>query len=97
MPQNIVQIAGNAFPLGNFGEVLDLLIRFAQFAIHAIALGEERVPGSDDYRKQGGIKQGPAVDMQQQSLDCAHNSDRSQPENCGGLSFERKRKHRCTS
>ena len=43
MAQNVMQIAGDAFALGDFGEMLDFFVGLAQLPVHAIALGEEDI------------------------------------------------------
>ena len=93
MSENVVQIAGDPFALGDFGEMLDFLIRLAQPAVHAITLGKEGVARTDDDRKERGVEHGPAVDVKEQCLDGAHRANGCESDDCRCLGLEAKRKH----
>src|SRR3954453_20791647 len=74
--------------------MLDLLVGLAQFTIHAISLGKNRVPCANDHGKPRRIEQSPAIEVQQQPFNCTHHRDHGQADECGGLGAETKREHR---
>jgi hypothetical protein len=51
VPENVMQIARDAFALGDLGQVFDLFVGLAQFPVHAVALGEECISRADHHWK----------------------------------------------
>src|SRR5215471_17438235 len=54
-----MQVASDAFSLGNFRQMLDLFVRLAQPSIHAVALGEESISTANQDGKNRRIKIDP--------------------------------------
>ena len=70
-----MQIASDAFAFRDCGQMFNFFVGLAQAAIHAIALGEERISRADDDGKQAGIENGPGADVQQPRFAGADGSD----------------------
>src|SRR6478736_5390565 len=75
-----MQVAGDPLPLGDFGQMLDLFIRLAQFTVHPIALSKECISRANDDREKRRVEQSPAVDVQDQAFSSTDDPDRGQPE-----------------
>src|SRR6266567_1169151 len=88
-----MQIAGDPLALGDFRQVLDLFVRFAQLPVHAIALGKKDVPGTDEHRKDSHPKQLPAAHVQKKSFSRANRRDRYKSCDGAGLGADHEGHH----
>src|SRR5450631_3811028 len=90
-----MQVARNALALGDLGQVLDFFVGFAQFAIHAIALGKECIPRANNHGKETGVEKLPAANVQQNPFNRSDGANRGQTEEGSHLTIHAERKHGC--
>jgi hypothetical protein len=91
VPQNVVQIAGDALALGHFGEVLNFVVGHAQLGQSTVALGKIDVAATDDRGQSTRVKEEPARQVEDPGFDRSQYDDPGHQRNRRALGLHAER------
>jgi hypothetical protein len=91
--QQVMQIARNALPLRDLGQVLNLAMRLAQLFDVPMSLRKINVGGADESGEKGGRKQESVADVEQPVFQKGNRYNPGNREPCRELRLQREGDH----